>query len=162
MHHKASHAWKVTVYLTLQTFTFWYDQQVLRKANNPTDMTSVVLDEEYTASLQLLVSTCLGHSQYIAIMHDGMRCSGKLSADVVQTMLECGGDCYIDSLDKHGKRPLHVAVQSGKPELVSLLMEFDAHLDAVNCEGSTNLLRPISSPSHMPSVTSYCSCQNTI
>ena len=95
---------------------------------------SIVPDE---ASLQQFVSTCFHHSQYVELVHDAMSCSGKLSADVVRTMLECGGDCYIDSLDKHGKRPLHVAVQSGKPELVSLFLEFGTHLDAVNSEGST-------------------------
>ena len=122
---------------TLKTFSFWYDQQVLRKANNPTDMTRMVPDEEYKTCLQQFVSTCFRHSQYVALVHDAMSCSGKLSADVVRTMLECGGDCYINSFDKCGRRPLHVAVQSGKPELVSLLLEFGAHLDAVNSEGST-------------------------
>ena len=127
----------IMVSCTLEIFTHWYDQQVLRKANNPKDGTVIVPDEEYKTCLQQFVSTCFRHSQYVALVHDAMSCSGKLSADVVRTMLECGGDCYIDSLDKHGKRPLHVAVQSGKLELVSLLLEFGAHLDAVNREGST-------------------------
>lgn len=83
MHHEISHAWKVTVYLTLGTFYFWNDQQVLRKANNPTDMTCAVPDEEYTASLQPFVYICFRHSQYVVLVHDAMSCSGKLSADVV-------------------------------------------------------------------------------
>ena len=127
----------VMVSCTLEIFTHWYDQQVLRKANKPTDGTWTVPDEECKTCLQQFVSTCFCHSQYVAFVHDAMSCSGKLCADVVRTMLECGGDRYIDSLDKHGKRPLHVAVQSGKPELVSLLLEFGAHLDAVNRDGST-------------------------
>ena len=75
MHHKISHAWKVTVYLTLETFFFWYDQQVLRKANNPTDRTRIVPDE---ASLQLFVSTCFCHSQYVALVHEAMSCAVQM------------------------------------------------------------------------------------
>ena len=125
----------IMVSSTLEIFTHWYDQQVLRKANNPTYRTRMVPDDGYKTCLQQFVSTCFRHSQYVALVHDAMSCSGKLSADVVRTMLECGGDCYINSLDKCGRRPLHVAVQSGTPELVSLLLEFGAHLDAVNSEG---------------------------
>ena len=127
----------IMVSCALEIFTHWYDQQVLRKANNPTDGTRIVPDEEYKTCLQLFVSTCFRHSQYVTLVHDAMSCRVKVSADVVRTMLECGGDCYIDFLDKHGKRPLHVAVESGRPELVSLLLEFSTHLDAVNSEGST-------------------------
>lgn len=127
----------IMVSSTLEIFTHWYDQQVLRKANNSTDRSRMVPDEEFKTCLQQFVSACFRHSHYVALVHDALRCTGKLSADVVRTMLECGGDCYIDSLDKRGKRPLHVAVQSGEPELVSLLLEFGAHLDAVNSEGSS-------------------------
>ena len=47
------------------------------------------------------------------------------------------GSSVINALNKRGGRPLHVAVQSSKHELVSLFVEFGAHVDAVNCEGSS-------------------------
>ena len=107
MHHEISHAWKVTVYLTLGTFYFWNDHQVLRKANNPTDMTCAVPDEEYTASLQPFVSICFRHSQYVVLVHDAMSCSGKLSADVffkpISSFLEATAEIAIDGFSDLAK-----------------------------------------------------------
>ena len=48
--------------------------------------------------------------------------------EVVQSVLECGGNSLINAFDKHDRRPLHVAVQSGNHELVSLLLEFGAQM----------------------------------
>ena len=116
----------------LEMFAHWHSQQVLIKTYGPTDAT--VSDEEYRILLQQFVSTCLSHSQYTAILDDAVDCKVE---DIVRSVLECGGNTLINAFDKHGRRPLHVAVQSGKHELVSLFLEFGAHVDAVNREGSS-------------------------
>ena len=64
------------------------------------------------------------------------RCIGKLEPNEVIDN-SCGGNSVVNAFDKHGRRPLHVAAQSGNPELVSLFLEFGAHVDAVNREGSS-------------------------
>ena len=113
----------------LEMFAHWHSQQVLLKTYDPTD--ARVSDEEYRILLQQFVSTCLSHSQYTAILDDAVDCKVE---DIVRSVLECGGNSLINAFDKHGRRPLHVAVRS---ELISLFLEFGAHVDAVNREGSS-------------------------
>ena len=129
-----SRSMSLVVSATLQMFSQWYSRQVHRKTNSPTDATTLVLDKEYRSLLQQFVSTCLSHSHYNSLLHDAVNCK---VGDVVRSVLECGGERLINTFDMCGRRPLHVAVQSGNPELVSLFLEFGAHVDAVNREGSS-------------------------
>ena len=122
------------VFAILELFTHWYNQRVVRKTSDPTEATEVP-DQEYRSLLHQFVSTCLIQSQDVAILHNAVDCDLNYNVEVVQSMLECGGNSLINAFDKHGRRPLHVAVQSGNHELVSLLLEFGAHVDAVNCDG---------------------------
>ena len=132
-----NHSLSTMVSGILEIFAHWYNQQVVRKTNNATEATTEVPDQEYRSLLHQFVSACLSQSQYVAILHDAVYCKVKYIAEVVRSVLECGGSSVINALNKRGGRPLHVAVQSSKHELVSLFVEFGAHVDAVNCEGSS-------------------------
>ena len=121
---------------TLEMFAHWYNQQVVRKTSDPTEATEVP-DQEYRNLFHQFVSTCLSQSQYVAVLPNTVDCKLEYSVDIVRSVLECGGNSLINAFDKHGRRPLHVAVQSGKCELVSLLLEFGVNIDAVNCDGSS-------------------------
>ena len=128
--HNLSHI----VSATLEIFAHWYNQQVVR---NTTKTSDDPFDREYGSLLHQFVSACLSQSQYIAILHDAVDCKARYIAEVVRSVLECGGNSIVNAFDKRGRRPLHVAALSGKHELVSLFLEFGAHVDAVNREGSS-------------------------
>jgi len=134
---KEQHSLSHMVSATLELFTHWYNQQVVRKTTTTTEATTEVPDHEYMNLLQQVVSTCLSQSEDVALLHNAVDCDLKYSVEVVRSVLECGGNSLINAFDKHGRRPLHVAVQSGKHELISLFLEFGAHVDAVNREGSS-------------------------
>ena len=128
---KENHNLSHMVSSILEIFAHWYNQQVVGKANDE------AFDQEYGSLLHQFVSACLSQSQYVAILHDAVDCKVQYTAEVLRSVLECGGNSVVNAFDKHGRRPLHVAVQSGNPELVSLFLEFGAHVDAVNREGSS-------------------------
>ena len=128
--HNLSHI----VSATLEMFAHWYNQQVVR---NTTKTNDEPFDREYGSLLHQFVSACLSQSQYVAMLHDAVDCKVRYIAEVVRSVLECGGNSIVNSFDKRGRRPLHVAALSGKHELVSLFLEFGAHVDAVNREGSS-------------------------
>ena len=128
---KENHNLSHMVSSILEIFAHWYNQQVVGKANDE------AFDQEYGSLLHQFVSACLSQSQYVAILHDAVDCKVQYIAEVVRSVLECGGNSVVNAYDKRGRRPLHVAVQSGKHELVSLFLEFGAHVDAVNREGSS-------------------------
>ena len=118
----------------LEMFAHWYNQQVVR---NTTKTNDEAFYQEYQSLLHQFVSACLSQSQYVAILHDAVDCRVQYIAEVVRSVLECGGSSIVNAFDQHGGRPLHVAALSGNPELVSLFLEFGAHVDAVNREGSS-------------------------
>ena len=131
---KENHNLSHMVSAVLEMFAHWYNQQVVRNATKENDE---AFDQEYGSQLHQFVSACLSQSQYVAILHDAVHCEVQYIAEVVRSMLECGGSSVVNAFDQHGRRPLHVAAQSGNPELVSLFLEFGAHVDAVNHEGSS-------------------------
>ena len=131
---KENYSLSLMVSTILELFAHWYNQQVVR---NTTKTNDEAFDRDYGSLLHQFVSACLSQSQYIAILHDAVDCKVRYIAEVVRSVLECGGNSIVNAFDKHGRRPLHVAAQSGKHELVSLFLEFGAHVDAVNREGSS-------------------------
>ena len=128
--HNLSHI----VSAMLEMFAHFYNQQMVR---NTTKENDEAFDQEYGSLLHQFVSACLSQSQYVAILHDAVNCEVQYTAEVVRSVLECGGSSVVNAFDQRGRRPLHVAVLSGNSELVSLFLEFGAHVDAVNREGSS-------------------------
>ena len=54
---------------------------------------------------------------------------------LIVALLRWGADAVINVPDQKGHRPLHLAAQLDNPTIVSHLLDYGAHLDAVNAEG---------------------------
>ena len=70
---------------------------------------------------------------------------------LVDALLSWGADDLIDSLDSDGNRPIHLAMSlsNNDPSLVSCLLDYGVHLDAVNSYGqSVYDLHSTSEPLH--------------
>ena len=57
-----------------------------------------------------------------------------LTSPLLQTLLHSGGDRWINTPGVNGRRPLHLRIPR---EVAVLLIDYGAHLDAVDADGST-------------------------
>ena len=98
--------------------------------------------EKETASLMnkfvkcnppLLVNSSLGYPE--SLLHIALSSDGMLTSPLLQTFLHSGGDKWINTPGENGRRPLHHSIPK---DVEVLLIDYGAHLDAVDADGSTS------------------------
>ena len=80
----------------------------------------------------LLVDRLSGYPQ--SLLHIALSSRKMLPSPLLQTFLHAGGDRWINTPGVNGRRPLHLGVPK---EVEVLLIDYGAHLDAVDAGGST-------------------------
>ena len=69
-----------------------------------------------------------------SLLHIALSSHGMLTSPLLQTFLHSGGDRWINTPGVNGRHPLHHSVPKG---VEVLLIDYGAHLDAVDAVGST-------------------------
>ena len=80
----------------------------------------------------LLVNELNGYRE--SLLHIALSNYRMLTSPLIQTFLNSGGERWINTPGVHGHRPLHLDIPK---EVEVLLVEYGAHLDAVDAGGST-------------------------
>ena len=80
----------------------------------------------------LIVNDINGYPE--SLLHIVLSSQTGLTSPLLQTFLHSGGDRWINTPGVNGRRPLHLDV----PRVIAdLLIDYGAHLDAVDADGST-------------------------
>ena len=93
---------------------------------------TILMSKFAKCSAPRLVNTSKRYPE--SLLHIALSSRGMLSLPLLQTFLHSGGDRWINTPRVNGRRPLHHSVPK---DVEVLLIEYGAHLDAVNADGST-------------------------
>lgn len=121
----------VRIMLTFFSLCFEQQQKHSEKTSNP-----CVLDAEYESIGYDFVSEHLKGLPDTTVLHIALLQVSNFQ--LVSALLRWGADTVVNKPNASGSRPLHLAVQTyGTVEMVVLLLDHGAHVDAVDREGRT-------------------------
>ena len=94
--------------------------------------TAILMTKFAKCNPPLLANTFEGYPE--SLLHIALSSDGMLTLPLLQTFLHSGGDRWINTPGINGRRPLHHSVPN---DVAVLLIDYGAHLDAVDADGST-------------------------
>ena len=117
--HNGLHTCSVIIFRTLTSF------------DNQKESISLMIKFAKSCS-PLLVNESYGYPE--SLLHIALSNREMLASPLLQTFLHAGGDRWINTPGVNGWRPLHLGVPK---EVEVLLINYGAHLGAVDADGST-------------------------
>ena len=94
--------------------------------------TDILMNKFAKCNPPLLVNPSVGYPE--SLLHVALSSDGMLTSPLLQTFLHSGGDRWINTPGVNGRRPLHHSIPK---DVEVLLIDYGAHLDAVDADGST-------------------------
>ena len=94
--------------------------------------TAILMSKFAKCNPPLLVNTNEGYAE--SLLHILLSRHDTLTSPLLQTFLHSGGDKWINTPGVNGLRPLHLHISR---EFTDLLIDYGAHFDAVDADGST-------------------------